>query len=63
MCNFATVLIGRKLEVIIVRGFMLSVPNSAASLLASPKICAILLELVSVVFLATKQNYLQTLNM
>ena len=51
-----------KLEIYIVHGFMLSVPNSAASSLATLTICAILLGLVSAAFLATKQ-YLQALNM
>ena len=51
------------LEIIIVHGLMFSVPNSATSSLATRTICAILLGLVSAVFLATRKYYVQTLNM
>ena len=52
-----------KLEIIIVQGGMLSISDSTASSLAGPTICAILLGLVSMVFLATKKQNLQQGNM
>ena len=53
-----------KFEIIIVHGVMLFVPHLATSSLASLTICAILLGLMSMVFLATKMHtYMQTFNM
>ena len=53
-----------KLELIIVHGSMFSIHNSQFVLvLASLTICAILLVLVSAVFLAKRHIYLQSLNM
>ena len=49
-----------KLEIIIVRGVMLSIPILSASSLASLKICA---SFLGCQWLATKIHYLQTLDM
>ena len=49
-----------KLEITIVHGVMLSVPNLAASSLVTLTMCAILLGLVSAVFLTIKKHYVST---
>ena len=67
-CNFVTDRFTNsahmeKLEVIILHGRMFSIHNLSSSSLANPTICAILLVLVSAVFLTKRCVYLQSSNM
>ena len=67
-CNFATDRFTNsahmeKLELIIVHGSMFSIHNLASSSYDSLMICAILLVLVSTVFLVKRRFYLRFLNM